>query len=123
MRQEEESMSVCNFIQRLLKIKAFSVKAFTFQNWFKELWLEVKPYKNGALCPHCMRRGKLIHTLDSPRVWRDIPVCGRLVFLSTARVKLFAVPMAVFKSLSHGRLHMPVSRIGLNTRSLFIVQS
>ena len=74
-------MSICKFIQRLLNIKAFLVKGYTFHNCFKELWLEVKPYKNGALCPHCMRRGKIIHTLDKPRVWRDIPVCGRLVFL------------------------------------------
>ncbi|MES0447820.1 MAG: ISL3 family transposase [Desulfobacterales bacterium] len=73
-------MSVCQFIQRLLNIKGFSVKGYTFRNWFKELWLEVKPYKNGALCPHCSRRGKIIHTVDLPRAWRDIPVCGRLVF-------------------------------------------
>ena len=73
-------MSACKFIQRLLNIKAFSVKHFTFRNWFKELWLEVKPYKNGALCPHCKRRGKIIHTLEEPRMWRDIPVCGRKVF-------------------------------------------
>jgi hypothetical protein len=38
-------MSICKFIQRLLKIKAFSVRNFTFHNWFKEYWLEVKPYK------------------------------------------------------------------------------
>ena len=73
-------MSICKFIQRLLHIKAFSVKGFTFHDWFKELWLEIKPYKNGALCPHCMRRGIIIHTLENSRVWRDIPVCGRLVF-------------------------------------------
>ena len=73
-------MSLCKFIQRLLNIKAFSVKDFTFRHWYKELWLEVKPYKNGALCPYCKRRGKIIHTLAEPRIWRDIPVCGRLVF-------------------------------------------
>jgi len=73
-------MSICKFIQRLLKIKAFSVKDFTFRNYYKELWLEVKPYKNGGLCPICMRRGKILRTLEKPRVWRDIPVCGRLVF-------------------------------------------
>jgi transposase len=73
-------MSLCKFIQRLLNIKAFSVKDFTFRKWCKEFWLEVKPYKNGALCPFCKRRGKIVHTLAEPRVWRDIPVCGRLVF-------------------------------------------
>lgn len=73
-------MSVNKFIQRLLKIKAFSVKSFFFNNWLKELWLEVKPHKNGALCPLCKKRGKIIHTLENSRVWRDIPVCGRKIF-------------------------------------------
>ena len=73
-------MSICKFIQRLLNIKAFSVKDFTFHNWFKELWLEVKPYKNGALCLHCMRRSKIINILDKPRIWRDIRICARLLF-------------------------------------------
>lgn len=73
-------MSICQFIQRLLKIKAFSVRNYAFSNWFRELWLEVKPYKNGALCPHCHRRGKIISHLKEPRIWRDVPVCGRQVF-------------------------------------------
>ena len=74
-------MSICNFIQKLLKIKGYRVINFTFYNWCKELWLEVKPYKNGARCPRCNRRGKIIRTLDKPRIWQDIPVCGRMVFL------------------------------------------
>ena len=73
-------MSMCKLTQRLLKIKAFSVKKFTFKNYFKEFWLEVKPYKNGALCPRCMRRGKIINSTREPRVWRDIPVCGIIVY-------------------------------------------
>lgn len=75
-------MSICKFIQKLLNVKSFSIKGFTFHNWYKELWLDVKPFKNGALCPQCMRRGKIISTLDKPRVWRDIPVCGRIVFFT-----------------------------------------
>ena len=74
-------MSILKFIQKLLKIKGYCVVNFTFHNWCKELWLEVKPYKNGARCPKCSRRGKIIRTLEKPRVWRDVPVCGRLVFL------------------------------------------
>ncbi len=74
-------MSILNFIRNLLKIKGYRLSGFTFRNRFKELWLEVKPYKNGAQCPHCGRRGKIIRTLDTPRTWRDVPVCGRLVFL------------------------------------------
>ncbi len=73
-------MSICKFIQHLLNIKAFSVKNFSFSNWYRELWIEVKPFKNGALCPHCQRRGKIINTVAEPRIWRDIPVCGKQVF-------------------------------------------
>lgn len=74
-------MSILKFIRKLLKIKGYRVVNFSFQHWYKELWLEVKPHKNGARCPLCGRRGKIIHTLEQPRVWRDVPVCGRLVFL------------------------------------------
>jgi transposase len=73
-------MSINNFILRLLKLKGISIKSFLFKDWYRELWLEVKPYKNGALCPHCKKRGKIIHTLEKERVWRDLPICGRKVF-------------------------------------------
>ncbi|MCP4755790.1 MAG: transposase family protein [Proteobacteria bacterium] len=42
----------------------------------------MKPYKDGCLCPLCGRRGGILRTLDKPRVWRDVPVCGRDVFFS-----------------------------------------
>jgi len=74
-------MSILKFIQKLLKIKGYRVSGFTFHNWYKELWLEVKPYKNGARCPQCNQRGKIIRTLDNPRIWQDIPVCGKMVLL------------------------------------------
>jgi len=74
-------MSIHKFIQKLLKIKGYRVVDFTFHNWCKELWLEVKPYTNGARCPLCNRRGKIIRAFEQPRIWRDVPVCGRLVFL------------------------------------------
>jgi len=75
-------MSITKFIERILKIKAFCVKNFRFKNCYKELWLEVKPYKNGALCPYCKRRSKIVHTLNEPRVWRDVPVCGIEIFFT-----------------------------------------
>ncbi|MCP4756676.1 MAG: transposase family protein, partial [Proteobacteria bacterium] len=73
-------MSITKFIERLLKMQVFSVRSLRFENWYRELWLEVKPKKNGALCPHCRKRGRIVHTLEEPRVWRDVPVCGRKVF-------------------------------------------
>ena len=74
-------MSVLKFIQKLLKIKHFRVTGFEFKNWGKELWLEVKPYKNGRCCPACNKRGKIAWTAEKPRVWRDVPVCGIQIFL------------------------------------------
>lgn len=101
-------MSVCQFIQRLLNIKAFSVKDYTFRNWFTELWLEVKPYKNGALCPMCMRRGKIVHTVDTPRIWRDLPVCGRKVFFTYSPREIIC--------RTHGRLQEYIPWAALYSR-------
>lgn len=44
-------MSTRKFIKRLLKLKGLTVKNFKFMNWYNELWLEVKPHKNGCMCP------------------------------------------------------------------------
>jgi transposase len=45
------------------------------------LHLWVKPHKNGARCPHCGRRGKLLgrgprHAARDRRTWRDIATAG-----------------------------------------------
>ena len=45
------------------------------------LWLAVKPHKNGARCPGCGRRGKLLKrgpngAARAARTWRDTPVGG-----------------------------------------------
>jgi hypothetical protein len=45
------------------------------------LWLAVKPYINGACCPHRGRRGKLVkrsckQVARVSRSWRDLPVGG-----------------------------------------------
>ncbi len=101
-------MSITKFIERLLKIKAFCVKDFRFKNWFKELWLEVKPYKNGALCPYCQKRGKIVNTLDEPRIWRDVPVCGREVF--------FTYRPREIECRIHGRLQENIPWAAVNAR-------
>ena len=101
-------MSKPKFIERLLKIKAFCVKNFKFKNWFKELWLEVKPYKNGALCPYCQKRGRIVNTLDEPRVWRDVPVCGKEVF--------FTYRPREIECRVHGRLQEDIPWAAVNAR-------
>ena len=41
------------------------------------LVLSVKPYKNGARCPECGRRGQLLRARPEARQCRDLPVAGR----------------------------------------------
>jgi transposase len=50
------------------------------------LYLWVKPHKNGACCPHCGRRGKLLkrgpkQAARDRRTWRGIPVAGLATIL------------------------------------------
>ena len=74
-------MTVNKLIRKLLNLKGLCVTGFEFANRNSVLDLWVKPYKNGCLCPNCRRRGRIVRTLDTPRVWRDLPVCGRCVLL------------------------------------------
>ena len=69
-----------NVIRKLLRLVGLKVCDFSFRDRPRELHLNVKPHKNGAQCPHCKRRGKIVRTLPQPRVWRDIPVAGCSVF-------------------------------------------
>lgn len=73
-------MTVNKFIRKVLNLKGISVTGFQFKIRDRELHLWVKPHKNGCLCPHCRRRGRIKRIMDQPRVWRDLPVCGWSVF-------------------------------------------
>ncbi len=73
-------MTVNKFIRKLLKLKGLLVTDFQFKIRDRELNLWVKHYKNGCLCPQCKRRGRIVRSMDSYRVWRDIPICGWSVF-------------------------------------------
>jgi transposase len=75
MKKEGESMTVSKFIRKLLKLKDLIVTRFEFRFWNREFHLWVKPIKNGALCPECGRRGRILRTMD-PRLWLDVPICG-----------------------------------------------
>ena len=74
-------MTNSKFICKLLKLKGLKVGNFSFEGWGKELHLFVKPFKNGCRCPVCNRRGKIKCTMPSPRIWRDVCVCGITVSL------------------------------------------
>lgn len=101
-------MSRNQFIERLLKIKAFSVVDARFADRFRQLYLTVKPYKNGRLCPYCGKPRKILHVLDQPRYWRDISICGIEVFLEYH-------PREVLCPI-HGRVQEEIPWAALNAR-------
>jgi len=73
-------MTACKLIRKLLNLKGFLVTAFELKFRDRTIILWVKPYKNGCRCPHCNRRRRIVRTMDNPRVWRDLPICGWSVF-------------------------------------------
>lgn len=75
-------MTAAKAIAKLLKLNKI-LKIVDF--WFRRdgtLMLHVKPYKNGARCPRCGRRGQLVRRRAQARQWRDLPVAGREVIVS-----------------------------------------
>ena len=68
------------FISKLLRLVGLRVCEVWFKERLRELHLHVKPHKNGAQCPQCKRRGRIVRTLPEARLWREVPVCGWAVF-------------------------------------------
>lgn len=67
-------------ISKLLKLKGLILRNVAFRAREKAVYLLVKPYKNGCLCPECERRGKIKRIMPEARTWRDICVCGWTIF-------------------------------------------
>lgn len=74
-------MTLNKFIRILLNLKELSVTRFELHARKRTLDLWVKPYKNGCLCPQCLRRGCIIRIMDEYRLWRDLPLYGCTVML------------------------------------------
>ncbi len=72
-------MSNSKFICKLLNLRGLKVTDISFKRKNKEIWLCVKPFKNGCRCPHCGRRGKIRRIWKVSRTWRDICVGGQTV--------------------------------------------
>lgn len=73
-------MTARSLVGKLLKFKCFRAVHFWWEHWQRDFVVAVKPHKNGAQCPACGCRGKIIRTMK-PRRWRDVRVCGQNVFL------------------------------------------
>jgi len=101
-------MTVNKLIEKLLKLKGLRVTGFEFsiRNTVLNLW--VKPQKNGCLCPHCNRRGGIVH------IERMCPGCG-VIFLCVVvpfysgivQERFNVPPMAECKRISLGLKVMP----------------
>lgn len=64
---------------KLLRFKGLRVVNWWFEGR-ADFVVAVRPYKNGCLCPECGRRGRIVRTM-SLRRWRDLRVCGWVVWL------------------------------------------
>ena len=73
-------MTAVKTIAKILKLKFLKITDLHFAR-DGTLTLAVKPFKNGARCPECGRRGTLVRSRPTARQWRDLPVAGREVFL------------------------------------------
>ena len=67
---------VRKFITRLLRLQGIFVIDYTFGARERAVHLWVRPHKCGCRCPHCERRGPIVHISPEPRMWRDLPVAG-----------------------------------------------
>ena len=117
-----ESMTTSRVITKLLRITGLRIVAVDFKTRAKELRLCVKPYKNGCRCPTCGRRGKIKRIMPEVRIWRDVCVCGWVVYLlytpkeielSDAWPRSGGNPLGSFACAHH--VPTRVSRIGLRS--------
>ena len=73
-------MTAAKTIAKMLKLNVLKIVDVQFRR-DGTLVLSVKPFKNGARCPECGRRGRLLRSRPTARQWRDLPVAGREVVL------------------------------------------
>ncbi len=104
--------SINKLLCKLLGFKNLIVTTHDFRPCKGVLSLWVKPHKNGACCPKCQRRCKLLTRKDprrKQRTWRDVPFGGVSVALHYAPREILCP--------THGRLQedipwaAPMSRV------------
>lgn len=68
-------MTGTHLIEKLIHCKELKVVDFNLDDAQMELHIWVKPYKNGACCPTCLRRCELITNANRvERTWIDAPM-------------------------------------------------
>ncbi len=100
---------------QLIRRKDFRITWFELHERKRELFVGVKPYKNGCRCPLCDRRCEIVRVLRERRKWRDVLICGMQVIFFIIQ-RRFSVPlMAGFRNGYLGPMNMPGLPTGLNT--------
>lgn len=82
-------MRINKFIKKLLKLKGLRVTDHHFENYGKELHLDVVPFKNGCLCYVCNRRCVIYRLSRNNRVWKDIVVAGVIIYFHYTPREIF----------------------------------
>jgi transposase len=114
-------MAPNKLITKLLRLTGLRVITVVLRERAKELHLHVKPYKNGCCCPICGRRCKIKRLGRELRTWRDVVVCGFVVFLLYAPKEI--------ECPTHGRLQEEIpwasahARISYRLEYLVLVYS
>jgi transposase len=77
-------MSEVGVLSKVLRLKEIKISSFDFKNRDKELHINVKPYKNGCLCPFCQRRCQIVRQGTEPRQWTDLTIFGMVTIFHYA---------------------------------------
>ena len=101
-------MTTTKFISKLIKLKDLKLAWYQLRDRKKELWLGVKPYKNGCCCPECGRRCRILNQLENYRIWRDIVICG-------VQILLYYAPKEIWCP-THGRMQENIPWAMSNSR-------
>lgn len=89
-------MSNSKLLCKLLHLNEVKVTWIQFANRSQDLYIGVKPFKNGCRCPQCGRRGRITRTMDEPRSWTDLTLLG-------IRITFFYAPREIL-CRDHGRI-------------------
>lgn len=95
---------------KILRLKELRITDYALKDRDRELHLWVKPHKNGARCPECGRRGRIVRACDE-RQWTDIAVFGM-------KVLFFYLPKEI-DCVTHGRLQEEIPWAAAHARSTY----
>ena len=103
-------MSNLTLLGKILRLKELRITGYDFKDHGRELHLGVKPHKNGARCPECGRRGRIVRAGEQ-RQWSDVAVFGMKVILCYFPKEIDCA--------THGRLQEEIPWAAAHARSTY----